>query len=188
MPFLPEGTTNFHYTPDTPSALSRVDIRAGFEFGHPEDPAGFGLANLRIAECIIRDQEADITSGRPVRPIAASRTIVNALDYLDRPTDDILVFSGPSAKGVRENTGTFGELQQLKASMDENGYSRAALYTVAQNIGNAARQAFIVGLDFAVPPDLPKAFNSSGQLWTRNRFLWAASSPLRIALLRSKGH
>jgi len=115
-----------------------------------------------------------------------------------RHVEIIDTFKGPSAAGASENLGTYGEwLQFFTHPLVQDGtYQRPAMATSGYNAGNSKRQAEMIISDLdmdmrlIIPEGSPRTSfdRHSNQIWTKSRGLWVVSSPLRIALLRRKGH
>jgi hypothetical protein len=102
-------------------------------------------------------------------------------------------FDGTSARGVKENLGTFGELYLLKQYMKTDGHDSVVGITDGHNIGNVKRQADKIGVpNFVIPPDLPHAFDLKAlmylQPWTAMWPAWAITARLRQMLLERNGH
>jgi hypothetical protein len=181
MGYLPPGTINARHEVIGDSGL--VEVRAGLEFSHRSNRFPVGSPNLAIAARMAEDQQLIEL------PIIASQTVADGLRQVTPGIQVTKVFDGPSAKGLQENTGTYGELEQLKRFMFAHDYRSVALYSSAYNIGNIIRQSGLLGLDIVVPPNMPRGFDRhSDQLWTQNWFFWTALAVPRIRSLRRSGH
>lgn len=161
------------------------------------------LGNKNDADCLVLQElgdNAELTSNRETLDyVVADEQLVSLPAFVSnsltmaaqlRGIQVVRSFQGPSANNRAENTGTYGELEQLKSFMDEADYKSPVFVTSGHNIGNILRQAKLVEINgIIVPPDLPHSFDiHSGQVWTKHRLLWALTSRLRIARLIAKGH
>lgn len=181
MSFLPEGTWTGHYP--AVSHPSGPDVRLALEFSHRSADSEPGQPNIEIA------QRLELAQDESFLPVFASLSIVRALEYMRSDIEVAEIFEGPSAKGLNENTGTWGELSQAKTLMQSYECSRPEILTSGYNIGNVVIQAHALGLDPLVPNNLPRSFDSqSDQPWTRNRALWTILAVPRIYKLRKNGH
>ncbi len=182
MALLPKGTFSGNYPPSPIDP--KPDVRFILEFSHRPEELPPGLPNIELAQ---RLEEAEEIEG--VLPNFASHSIVRALEYIRSDVKITRVFEGPSASGMSENTGTYGELEQGMGWMAELGYSRPEIITSGYNIGNVVLQAVKLGMNPIVPDKLPCSFDPrSDQPWTRNWSMWVGAAIPRIYKLRKSGH
>jgi hypothetical protein len=129
-------------------------------------------------------------------PMFVSRSLADTVAARGWNGEIVQVFQGPSAAGVHENTGTFGELSQYASArrVYPGQYDRPALVHNGHNVGTVLRQAGILGFagDVIVPPGLPHNFDvrslRHGQPWTAHWLAWVATAHVRDHLLRHRGH
>lgn len=183
---LPIGTLTGAVPPR--GDLSNCRVVAALEFTHRRDDLPVGAPNIAIARRV--DREACFRYAE----LLCSLSIARALEDIGSELEPSLVFEGPSAKGLSEHTGTYGELWQTKQYLEAHAYQadELALVTSPWNMGNVARQAALDSIGFgdkpAIPDNLAGDFDIRSQWWTKTRLGWMASSPLRIALLERRGH
>ena len=179
---LPKGTLSGY--PETIGEIADADSVLMMEFG--SDPTL--RTNEAIVDYVYRNEILrDL-------PMFVSGSIAKILQAREYPMDDVQVFKGPSAAGVSENTGTYGELLQLHDYRIEHPgkFERPVLATVGYNAGNIRRQSELDTLNLTgliVPEGLPRLFDwRSDQLWTKMWPFWAMVAPVRHRRLIGKGH
>ena len=181
MGYLPPGTLSGHNQPLGDPANAKA--RAGLEFGPLAESGPPLKSNIEIAQFIeVRHDQLPL-------PLFVSHSLEVALRYIRSNVPITDVFSGSSAKGFHENTGTHGELRQLLRMMDLYNCGDPELITSGYNIGNVILQAQMLGINPSAPGDLPRSFDyRSSQIWTNSRVAWTIAAVPRIYMLRKKGY
>jgi len=164
------------------------------------------VGNIREADCVIMQEfgsDPELETNQAIidyvllsetictLPLFVSGSLAVALQARGARANVVHTFEGPSAEGMQENTGTFGELEQFKEARNPIAHARPALVTNGHNVGNILRQAGILEIDegMIVPEGLPRNFDwRSNQIWTKHKALWMPGAILRDPMLRARGH
>jgi hypothetical protein len=183
-----------------------TDVPDGTYTGRPKT-----VGNIALADSVTMHEVTDdpnrltnqslvefVYSNEQLRdlPKFVSGSIAMAIRAGKRSMENVHVFEGPSAKGASENTGTYGELRQLRDYRADNPkeFRNTVVVTLGQNAGNIMRQSQLDDLQLTgliVPPNLPRRFGFGSpfkQWWTSNWLAWVVSSRLRISILKRNKH
>ena len=160
-----------------------ADSIALIEFAVPQSPESIGAIHkteVEVLRALFRARSE--LSGAPIFANRFSAAYM-ATTIPELPVQIFQVAA--SSSFAAENTGTWGELQQVY----EAGYRHPLLIGQAFHIGRVAMQAEKMGLDPIVPPGLPREFDAhSSQPFTRHWLTWVVGEFVGAPVLRRAGH
>jgi len=166
---VPKSALGFY---EASTDTDRADIVVAHSFGT--------LTGETSVNRLLADLALDQADGRPV---AADRTLVNAIPDGDKHFD--LVVEGPITNLVGQGVGTYGVLEQVRTFMEGRDLKLALMIAQRRHVGRVMLQAKRLGINSIAPANLPSQFEpGSMQLGTRSSAEWLMREVLGAPVLK----
>jgi hypothetical protein len=151
----------------------------GHEFAAHTEPDDPGRINIAVAQYIAEHYAQ--------KRIYVAPTVARALHQVAPEVSLAGVFTDISANTLANHGGTWSELQQAKTMQGEK-WQHPILIGQANHVARIAMQARAVGMEPALPPNLPTGFDhNSYQWWCKNPLLWSLRESIGVFKLRRLG-
>ena len=166
----------------TGGAPEKASCVVALSFGNAAGPSGGlvpGAANEALAGFIVRNYAE--------KPVIAQKEVALAIQDLGR-ADQLVKVIGPEVAMKDGYLDTRQVLVEAESSMQDLRLPDAVLVAHPHHVARAASVAEALGMEIAVPQDLPRVWDhESQQSWTRSPGRWVVRDVLTILWFRVRG-